>query len=62
LVDKYVKTRKEKYSKQSNKHGGRIIVVIITTDFNDYKQLVERNRSWIEWTQTGVTDSSYIYI
>ena len=50
LVDKYVKTGKEKYGKQSNKHSRRIIVVIITTDFNEYKQLVERTHSWIEWT------------
>ena len=28
----------------------RIIVVIITTDFNEYKRLVERTQSWIEWT------------
>jgi hypothetical protein len=50
LVDKYVKTGKEKYTKQSNKHSRRIIVVIITTESNEYKQLVERTHSWIEWT------------
>ena len=49
LVDKCVKTGKEKYSKQSNKHSRRIIVVIITTDFNEYEQLVERTHSWIKW-------------
>jgi hypothetical protein len=62
LVDKCVKTGKEKYSKQSNKHSRRIIVVIITTEFNEYKQLVERTHSWIEWTSAGVMDLLIIYI
>jgi hypothetical protein len=61
LVDKCVKTGKEKYSKQSNKHSRRIIVVIITAEFNEYKQLVERTQS-DRMDLIGVMDSSYIYV
>ena len=49
LVDKYFKTGKEKYNKQSNKHSRRIIVGIITQTSMNMNSFVERTHLWIEW-------------